>query len=194
VECLYLSIDALETRTIERAIRVGATLTDLRLTLSAHSSAFPQLEDGRTRRAADDELRQLEGLARNLAAESRFARDSRFAPEAVARMYELWSARCLENGVVVVPAGTLCGFVGAVDDPTGARIELVYVSPDGRGHGLAAAMVVDAARALGAAEVTVVTQAGNLAAQRVYQSVGFRTRGSEALLHLWFDDASTEAP
>jgi ribosomal protein S18 acetylase RimI-like enzyme len=102
-------------------------------------------------------------------------------------MYALWGARCLREGKVVVPSDDLCGFVAVRGHGQSADVELVYVAPEGRGRGLATAMVTKAALAFPASEVRVATQAGNVTAQRLYQSVGFRSRSSNAVLHLWLD-------
>ena len=80
------------------------------------------------------------------------------------------------------------GFVGARTDGDVARIELVYVDAASRGQGLGRALIREAVAAVAASEVSVVTQTGNVAAQRLYQSLGLRSRGALAVLHLWLDE------
>lgn len=103
-------------------------------------------------------------------------------------MYDIWLDRCLNEGVVVVPADRGTGFVGARRDGDVASIELVYVDAASRGQGLGRALIREAAAALGASDVSVVTQSGNVAAQRLYQSLGLRSRRTIAVLHLWLDE------
>ena len=103
-------------------------------------------------------------------------------------MYGIWLDRCLDEGIVTVPEARGNGFVGARRDRDNASIDLVYVDVASRGQGLGRALIRDAVAALGASEVSVVTQSGNVAAQRLYQSLGLRSRRAIAVLHLWLDD------
>jgi GNAT superfamily N-acetyltransferase len=70
-------------------------------------------------------------------------------------------------------------------------IRLVGVAEGARGHGLAA-MLVNAALKWFASHdcktVTVVTQARNVGAQRVYQRCGFITQRVQWSYHKWFED------
>jgi ribosomal protein S18 acetylase RimI-like enzyme len=187
-ECLYLFVDAGDLAAIDTAVRSGARLVDLRVELggriSPHADAAPALT--RTATRADRDV--LMPQARELAVESRFARDRRIPEEKVSEMYEIWLDRCLDEGVVAVPAGSGSGFVGARTDVGGAHIELVYVDAASRGHGLGRALIREAVSGLAASDATVVTQIGNVAAQRLYQSLGLRSRSTLAVLHLWLDE------
>lgn len=184
---MYLTIDARDVATIERSIALGATLTDVRLEFAASLPDLATPPGGRTRLAERSEEREIACLARELSQASRFSRDARFPRQAVSDMYALWSRRCLLEGVVVVPNEDLCGFVGARGYGHSARVELVYVAPKGRSLGHAAAMLTRAASALPATDAIVATQMGNIAAQRLYQSVGFRSHSAKAVLHHWLD-------
>jgi ribosomal protein S18 acetylase RimI-like enzyme len=185
-ECLYLFVDGGDLLGIETAVHNGARLVDLRVELAGRIGP----EDGgpAIRQATHAEREALVPQARELAIESRFARDARIPNERVREMYEIWLDRCLDEGVVVVPAGGGAGFVGARKDGHGAQIELVYVDAPSRGQGLGGALVRQAAASLDASDVSVVTQAGNIAAQRLYQSLGLRSRDTLAVLHLWLDE------
>lgn len=187
-ECLYLFVDAGDLANIETAVREGAQLVDLRAELAGGI----RLETGRirprTRRATRADREALISQARELASESRFARDARIPAERVPNMYEIWLDRCLEQGVVTVPADRGVGFVGARMDGDDAHIELVYVDAASRGQGLGRALIHEAVGALAASSARVVTQTGNVAAQRLYQSLGLRSCSTIAVLHLWLDD------
>jgi ribosomal protein S18 acetylase RimI-like enzyme len=187
-ECLYLFIDAGDLVGIETALRKGARLVDLRTELAGRM----RLETGDTtpptRLATHADREILLPQATNLASESRFARDDRIPPPRVRDMYEIWLDRCLNEGVVAVPAATGGGFVGAREDRDQARIELVYVDPASRGRGFGRALIREAVTSLAATDVSVVTQAGNVAAQRLYQSLGLLSRRTIAVLHLWLDE------
>lgn len=186
-ECLYLFVDAGDLATVEAAVRGGARLVDLRVELDGRlqlesSDAVP------TRLATHADRDVLVAQARELASESRFARDPRIRAERVRDMYEVWLDRCLDEGVVAVPGSRAAGFVGARMDDDVALIELVYVDAASRGQGLGGALIREAVASLAATDVRVVTQTGNVAAQRLYQSLGLRSRSTIAVLHLWLDE------
>jgi ribosomal protein S18 acetylase RimI-like enzyme len=187
-ECLYLFVDAGDLVTIETAVRNGAQLVDLRVELAGRVRPETGGSASPTRRATHADREALLSQARELAIESRFARDARFPHERVREMYEIWLERCLDEGVVAVPDARGAGFVGARRDGDDARIELVYVDAASRGQGLGRALIHEAVAALAASNVSVVTQTGNVAAQRLYQSLGLRSRSTIAVLHLWLDD------
>ena len=188
VECLYLFVDAADLMTIETAVRRGGRLVDLRVELAGQLKIEPGNRPPPTRRAALSDRETLLPQARKLATESRFWRDPRIPKQKVQEMYGIWLDRCLDEGIVTVPEARGNGFVGARRDRDNASIDLVYVDVASRGQGLGRALIRDAVAALGASEVSVVTQSGNVAAQRLYQSLGLRSRRAIAVLHLWLDD------
>jgi ribosomal protein S18 acetylase RimI-like enzyme len=187
-ECVYLFMDADDLRGIEEAVRAGARLVDLRTELGG--SVKVDLAARATRSATRADRETLLSHARELAIESRFSRDPRIPEEKVRNMYEIWLDRCLDEGVVAVPTTGRAGFVGAREDDSVARIELVYIDPASRGHGVGRALVREAVASLATSDATVVTQIGNLAAQRLYESLGLRSRSTSAVLHLWLDERS----
>ena len=188
VECLYLFVNAADLMTIETAVRRGGRLVDLRVELAGRIEIDPGNGPPSTRRATQNDREALLPQARELAAESRFWRDPRIPNQKVQEMYDIWLDRCLDEGVVTVPETRGTGFVGARKDRDSASIDLVYVDAASRGQGLGRALIRDAVAALGASDVSVVTQSGNVAAQRLYQSLGLRSRRAIAVLHLWLDD------
>ncbi len=189
--CLYLFVPGDQVGLVESCVRRGARLVDLRVELDRALDPDATAVGPPVRAARVDELGDLERSAEDLAHVSRFSADARFAPERVRDMYRTWLRWCSAEGVVVVPPETgPSGFVGArvVDDET--HVDLVYVAPHARGRGLAAALVDGALHIAGAPRASVVTQCGNVAAQRLYQNLGFKTRSVQAVLHLWLDEAT----
>jgi GNAT superfamily N-acetyltransferase len=187
-ECLYLFVDADDLAGIEAAVRAGARLVDLRVELEGRVDDTTDATSAPTRRATRSDREALLRQTRELASESRFARDGRIPGDRVREMYEIWLDRCLDEGVVAVPAGDGSGFVGARRDEDAAQIELVYVAAASRGKGLGRALIQEAVRSTDATTARVVTQTGNVGAQRLYQSLGLRSRGALAVLHLWLDE------
>jgi GNAT superfamily N-acetyltransferase len=185
VECLYVEVTGAEPRAIEEAVRSGAQLVDLRTTLDL-AGPIELAPGNRARRASAADAPMLEELARELSAFSRFAVDQRIPKAKVEEMYDIWVRRCLDEGVVTVAtAGS--GFVGVRTFEDSTNVELVYVSPRAAGGGLGADLL--AAALAPAAAATVVTQAWNVPALRLYESLRFRTRSLTAILHLWLDRA-----
>jgi ribosomal protein S18 acetylase RimI-like enzyme len=187
-ECLYLFINAGHVACIETAVRSGARLVDLRVELAGRMQPETDAAAAQCRRATRADREALLPQARELAVESRFARDTRIPDQRVREMYEVWLDRCIDEGVVVVPASRGAGFVGARRDGDIAHIELVYVDAVSRGQGIGRALIREAIAAVDASEAIVVTQTGNVAAQRLYQSLGLRTHSTIAVLHLWLDE------
>lgn len=184
VECLYLFIPEARPAALTDALRRGGLLVDLRVRLDLDDRVT---HVGGWRRAGPADLARLRPLARSLARTSRFDADPRFPKDSTRAMYEIWLERCLEEGVVVVPDRSLGGFVGARPSGEGLSVDLVYVHPRFRGRGLASRLVTGAIASMGRVRAHVVTQAWNIAAQRSYQDIGFRTGSLEAIVHLWLD-------
>jgi ribosomal protein S18 acetylase RimI-like enzyme len=186
-DCVYLFVGADDLPSVEAAIRAGARLVDLRVELVGDVGLEPVAGMKAARRATSADRGALLAQSALLARESRFARDDRFSFDRVRQMYEITLDRCLDEGVVSVPANELRGFVGARRTDEGVRIDLVFVDPAHRRTGVGRALVQYAAAALDATTVSVVTQAGNIGGQRLYQSLGLRSNVTVAVLHFWLD-------
>lgn len=185
VECLYLFFPVQQSLGLTDALRRGGRLVDVRVELDLTGATTPA--DG-IRLASGSDIPSLVSLAHQLADESRFRADPHFPRDAIERMYDIWLDRCLAEGMVLVPDRSLGGFVGARTIGDTVSVELVYVDPQCRGSGIAAKLVRAAIANAEAPRARVSTQASNVAAQRLYQSVGFRTRSIQAIVHLWLDD------
>jgi ribosomal protein S18 acetylase RimI-like enzyme len=183
VECLYLFVPITPLETVAEAVRAGARLVDLQTSVAGVIAVDGGKRPARLATAAD--LPELEVLAEKLAVASRFGNDPRFEAAAVAAMYRVWVRRSLDEGVVVVPDGELSGFVAARPSLGSATIELVYMKPEARQAGLARTLLTAAVHELGFERTQLVTHVGNIAGQRMCESLGLRTRSVEAVLHLW---------
>jgi ribosomal protein S18 acetylase RimI-like enzyme len=187
VSCVYLFAEGRDVHQITEAAHAGASLVALRTELAGSiDSPGCALH---ARRATQADLPDLVRMAEDLARASRFRADRRFDAAAIDEMYRIWLSSCLDDGVVVVPQEGLTGFVGAQIQSGEAHIELVYVSDEARGAKLASRLVAAATSCLGISRARVATQAGNVAAQRTYQSLGLKTEAVEAILHLWLDES-----
>jgi ribosomal protein S18 acetylase RimI-like enzyme len=83
------------------------------------------------------------------------------------------------------PAGLLSGRI----TPEGGRIDLVAVSPELRARGTGRRLMEASAAEFfrrGARRAAVGTQGSNVAAQRLYQDCGFKTRSVGVWFHGWY--------
>ena len=73
-------------------------------------------------------------------------------------------------------------FLTRSDDPAIAKLRLLYVEPEARGHGIGAKLVngcIERARELGYRQLTLWTNDILLSARRIYQAAGFRLIAQE---------------
>jgi dTDP-4-amino-4,6-dideoxy-D-galactose acyltransferase len=148
------------------------------------------------RPATPDDIDTLMDLADGAYEGTRFARDPRFPAGSARRLYRKWvSESCTgwADAVLVAERTGAAGFITLHRDPGAWRIGLVGVGEAHRGSGVGTALVSAAIRhaALeGGALVTVVTQAANLPAVRLYERLGFRASQVGLWYHRWFERAS----
>ncbi|HWM35362.1 MAG TPA: hypothetical protein VNR36_14135 [Pseudolysinimonas sp.] len=111
-------------------------------------------------------------------------------PSAVAEGYAQWASTTLSAGgsaVVLRRAGTpiAVAVLGAGSSP--ARVDLAGVIESERGAGRYAHLlhaVHEVARASGATEIVISTQAENVRVQRAWRNAGYRPDGRERIVHL----------
>ena len=195
IELLYFLADPVP-ETIREAEQAGFDLMDVRIELSvpAAQMAKARADDAiRPARAAD--IAQLRGLAREAHRDSRFFADRRIPEARAAELFERWLVRdCVasESGYAAVVddgAGAEGYVTGKITGPGVGQIGLIAVGERVRGRGLGQALLGAAGswfQSRGVEEVRVVTQGRNLAAQRLYQKVGFRTASLQLWYHKWF--------
>lgn len=145
---------------------------------------------------APADLPALRSISRASFTDSRFYHDERIPRETCDQLYDEWiTTTCRDDAerVLVARAGDRAiGYVTlSVDRParTG-QIDLLAVDAASRGKRVGT-ILVDAAVAWAAAQdlkqITVVTQARNVPAQRLYQRAGFLTRSVQLYFHKWYD-------
>jgi dTDP-4-amino-4,6-dideoxy-D-galactose acyltransferase len=143
----------------------------------------------------DAECDELIEIAAGAYADSRFYYDRNFTPERASALFREWARKSCAgyaDAVLVCEreGGRVGGFVTChAETPGVGRIGLTGVHTEARGTG-AGRKLVRAAQgyfaARGVAEVRVATQGRNVAAQRLYQRCGFRTRSVGLWYHRWF--------
>ncbi len=189
IDCLYFLAD-LDDKTAELVRREGFQMVDIRVTLD-HSLENVLPWSG-LRTAGPEHIPALQQMRRF--EDSRFYHDSHFPRELVDRMFDKWIENAVTAGLVIIaqdikrPVGYVaCRIRGGL-----GLIELIAVDPDISPRGGLATVLTSAALARFAAEkcaaAEVMTQGRNIAAQRIYQLVGFRTGMVQVWYLKWFGE------
>lgn len=189
IECLYFRASANDAQTVELAEQNSFHLVDVRMTWER------KLSDGDMswcRLATPDHLAALRRLARVSHTDSRFYYDGRFPRERCDALFEAWITNAVNGQAALVAWSNdfLAGYVTcdrlSADE---GSIGLIARDPVYRGKGIGELLVLAAMEFLcrqGMSTVSVVTQARNVAAQRLYARCGFVPRAVQLYYHRWF--------
>jgi dTDP-4-amino-4,6-dideoxy-D-galactose acyltransferase len=161
--------------------------------IPSKASTVPELKIRRTR-ASD--VTHLQAIARGAHRESHFFFDSHFQQTRAENLFATWIALdCAGRADTVLTlerdGGAPVGYISCnlAKGWSAGRIGLVGVASEVRGKGLGKVLVFDALdwfSSIGVKMVFAATQARNVAAQRLYQALGFRTNSVKVWYHLWF--------
>jgi dTDP-4-amino-4,6-dideoxy-D-galactose acyltransferase len=191
IRCLYLLCPVGDLRQLHSALDCGFRPYDVRTELSCGLEDRPSPPQG-VREAGESDEEPLLDLARRRMRDTRFWADQRFPRDRVEDLYAEWLRRGLSTAPLrrTFVTGEAEGFVTCQCDAEQGvgRIELIAVAASREGTGLGDALVEAAAHAFaeaGLERAEVVTQAQNVAAQRLYQRNGYRTSKVDVWLHRW---------
>lgn len=191
LRCTYLLAPANDQALLDSAQRHGFLVRDVRVELDRSVSGHPAAMTG-LRRAGCEDLSQLRPIARERFRGTRFFADDRFSADRSADLYVEWLCKGLrgERGWVALVTEDARGFVLCELSPSSrtGTIALIGVASDATGRGLGSALIAGAGAIFSEASLltaTVVTQGHNVAAQRLYQTHGYRTAGVYLWLHRW---------
>jgi len=135
----------------------------------------------------------LEAIAIDCGASSRFRFDPGISDERCSEMYRQWIRnsvnRTFADSVLVSRnQGEISGLVTVVDQSGTGSIGLLGVGQKFRGQGIGRALVGAALTWFlthGCSKASVVTQARNHAACRLYESAGFSPKRTDHFYHFW---------
>lgn len=196
-DCVYVLCDVQDQGGIQALCSVGARLVDVRMTFDRGLATLaPVAAHPAIRAARAEDVPALRALASKSHDSSRFYADGRFPRERCDELFATWIEKSCGGWAEVVRVaeieGRVCGYTtGHVREDGRGEIGLVAVDPAAQGHGLGTKLVASTLQALrdrGLLTATVVTQARNIGAQRLYQTLGFRTQRVQTWHHLWLDE------
>lgn len=195
LRCAYFFADPDCPGTLTLAHEGGFKFVDVRMDFAADLAP----PDGATgsaglRPATAADLPALEALSRISHQDTRFSKDLNIPAARAAELYAEWIRRDLrEHRILVAPGANsaVAGYVTCQTDPTTGlgRIGLIAVAGSERRRGIGRILTAGALeyfRQAGCRHARVATQASNVPAQRLYQSLGFRTAETCATYHRWF--------
>ncbi len=198
VACLYFLCGLDDPATTALAEDHGFHLADVRLTFETSLPARPPSSPSNsgivTRPVCPADVSHLQAMARTIYHDSRFYFDRRFPKARSAALYETWIQRSCEGYaqqvIVAVHDRTPVGFVTCHLEAAAGRIGLIGVNNRQQRQGVGQAVLVAAMQWFGQqslARVTVVTQARNYAAQRLFQRAGFLVHKVQVWYHKWYE-------
>jgi ribosomal protein S18 acetylase RimI-like enzyme len=181
VACVYTLLPLAQISAVHDAARRGFRLVDVRVEFAAKSQLI--INEARYVKPEDGEA--IKEIAYRSFQKTRFHNDRLFDRDRVNAMYANWALTSAGDTMLVDAENARAGFVVVGE----THLELIAVDPSHRGAGygrtLAAAALGHAHRH-GRRELKVVTQGGNHAAQRTFQSVGFELVDTSLWLHKWY--------
>lgn len=175
---------------VQRAEASGFRFTDIRVELRRRTGLLYPASFVRAARPEDTET--LAAIARVSHRVTRFYADPQLPDDRCDDLYETWIRQSLDGWadtvLVVEDEGRPAGYVTVHVDGETSSIGLIAVAEPARNRGYGGALVraaVGHGLKRGATDMSVVTQGRNIAAQRLFQSCGFRTSATAVWLHSW---------
>jgi len=194
--CLYFLARSDDPATVRTAEEHGYSLVDIRVELEraiTQSSALSPQHFSPVRPATAAALPELESIARTSFTDSRFYADAHFPRDKCDALYVRWVQESVREfadiTLIVEQEKQVAGFVTCKVQNGAGNIGLVGVDARFRGKGLGSTLMQAAVSwfaSKGVTRVTVVTQARNIASQRLYQRCGFLTKKVGLYFHKWF--------
>ena len=181
VACLYTLLPLSQISKVHEAAARGFRLVDVRVEFVARTG----LLINSTRYANPDDREAIKEMAFRSFQKTRFHNDRLFDRDRVNAMYANWALTSEGETLVVDADNARAGFVVVGE----THLELIAVDPAYRGQGyggMLARAALGHAHGRGRRELRVVTQGGNHAAQRTFQSSGFELVDTSLWLHKWY--------
>ena len=206
VRCLYcfLDPDFQSTGIVEAG---GGHLVDTRITFEWRGAEAPPVPtspgrdaSNRIRAAGAADMPSIESIAAR-SHRGRFHVDRHFDPAKADEMYRVWIRKgrdekkhdvlvAIDNATDEIRGYCACARKVLPSRQTVGVIDLIAVDEASRAGGIGRDLITAALSyfvARGMTTIHLVTQAQNIAAQRLYQRCGFLSTGCQLIYHKWFD-------
>ena len=198
IRCLYFLANGTDAQTLQCAYDEGFKLVDVRVEMEFDLENWLQSKETclairpLTKKV---ELSSIQTLARKSHRDSRFFKDLNFDRIKCEKLYEKWIYRDFEKGNILgyypdekeIVKGYITYSMESLDV---VRIGLIAVEDDYRGRGIGSELLkktIAKSKELNAKKLTVVTQATNTNALRLYEKAGFRISDVKLWYHKWFE-------
>lgn len=186
-----------DRRSVQIAEKEGFNFVDIRLTFSRSLENFSSdtVMTGLIFRTAEaNDLATLEAMAAPLYTKSRYFYDTKFRLDKAREFFQSWIGKAV-NGTFDDECWCLCEAEKILAfcslrylQPYRVSIGLLGVREELAGQGFGKLILHKVMKLLaerGVTQISVVTQGRNYAAQRLYQSAGFKTLETQLWYHKW---------
>ncbi len=176
IRCTYLLAPADDAGTAEAAESAGFLPVDTRITLERPAEPVSGPPAGlAVREGREGDAGRVAALAAAAHTDTRFHFDPHFPRQRAAELYATWVGRGFHEDsrhlLVAERDERLLGYVLVSDEPR--AIDLIAVERSARGQGVGQALLAAAIGERPEEPISVVTQARNVGALRLYQKLGF---------------------
>jgi ribosomal protein S18 acetylase RimI-like enzyme len=187
----FSKVDTADVATTKKLLSLGFFVTDVNVTFAVAPSALVRrattIEVGPTPPGKGEDVMNV---ARDSFRFTRFHLDPLVTKEAADAVKKEWvrnyvDAKRGDHLFVAAKGGQPIGFLAALKTPTSAIIDLVGVHPTAQREGVGRALIqAFADHYANVDELVVGTQVANIPSVRLYESMGFRLKSSQYVLHL----------
>ncbi len=200
VRCLYFLCDFNHTKSIGLAEQNSFDLVDTRVTLELNTDNINRTlkldipPEFSIRPYQDNDLKYLKNVAKGIYPNSRFHQDPNFDNDLADKLYVRWIENSCKGSApemvfVLTQKNLPVGYITCnIQEPSLGNIGLFGIASSLQGQGFGTTLLCSAMEwfiGKNVKSVEVVTQERNIAAQRLYQTVGFKTKTLQLWYHKW---------
>ncbi len=195
IKLIYYLLKSPKPDYLQAAEDSGYKYRDLRLEFDLNLKTWNLgiLKSHRSRKVKESDLNELKQIASKSYGLSRFYHEPIIGSQKADKLFEVWIDKNFKDEdteiFILEESQKVGAFFSAKIKAENATIELVGVSEQFRGKGLGQELLAHGLaelKELGLANIFVVTQGSNVAAQRLYQKMGFMTANAATWLHKSF--------
>lgn len=196
VQCAYVRVATNDFHGIRTVESRGGHLVDTRVEFECELDALGEISSPSgvlicEQRPGDEDA--LLSIAASAHSDSRFYADNHFSPSRVSELYQTWlreslSGKLADRVFVADLEGRPAGYATIGAD---GQIGLIAVANSAHRRGAGTALVRHvqmAARARQLRKISVVTQASNIPAMRLYERCGYLVAKTSYSFHIWFSE------